>query len=483
MLIPEPVLSKAISAGLDEGADFCEIYAEESLAFQMELKDSQTDYICGKDTGAGLRLIYTSESGESKEFYSSTNRLDENSLVKAVRDLAKIQRAQRGGRPQKALPQKAGRAQKSLFGEDPPLEPFRREFPEKSAQSLKAQKSLLQMMDKSLRAMDSRISQCFLLFKGLDKTVLTANSEGLLIQDFRPYQMFRAMAVAESMGEKEQGALSLGRAGAAEFFSEESLRETALKSARQALQNIEAAPAPAGVFPVIINKGFGGVIFHEACGHGLETTAVAENLSVFSDKLGKKIAKDCVTAIDDGTRKGDYGFLNFDDEGAPSQKTVLIEKGVLKNYMADRLGSQKTGYKRTGSARRQSYKFPPASRMRNTFIAPGSSSLEEMIKDIGYGIFAESLGGGSVTPATGDYNFAVSAARLIKNGRLDRPLKGASLIGNGLETLGRIEKTGRELELAPGHCGSVSGWVPVTVGQPPIFVSRLTVGGRSPKRL
>ena len=471
MLIPRSVLSKVIEAGMAEGADFCEVYAEESLAFQMELKDSKADYICGRDKGAGLRLIYKNSAGDSEEFYSHTNLLDEKSLISAIRKLAEIQRLQKGGR--RAAPKK------SRFGEEPPPQPFRREFPEKTGRRLERQKALLLSMDKSLRALDSRLCQCALLFKGLDKSVLVANSEGLLAQDFRPYQLFRALSIAESQGQKEQGHQTLARAGTADFFLEEGLREAALKSARMALRNLGAEQAPAGVFPVIINKGFGGVIFHEACGHGLETTSVAEKFSVFSDKLGKKIAKDCVTAIDDGSLKGNYGFLNCDDEGAPSQKTVLIEKGVLKSYMADRLGAEKTGCKKTGSARRQSYKFSPASRMRNTFIAPGPSSLEEMIKDIDYGIFAEALGGGSVMPATGDYNFSVTSARLIKGGRLDKPIRGASLIGNGLETLSRIEKVGRDLELAPGHCGSVSGWVPVTVGQPPILVSRLTVGGRA----
>ena len=322
------------------------------------------------------------------------------------------------------------------------------------------------------------ISQGHFVLQRICKTVQVANSEGLLSLDFRPYFMFRVSSIAEENNQKERGFRALGRTCDPNFFDEELLQQTTHESCKEALQNLKAEPAPAGKFPVIINKGFGGVIFHEACGHGMETTSVAEKLSVFSDKLEKQVASPCVTAYDDGTIQGEYGFIHRDDEGHPSQKTTLIEKGVLKNYMVDKLGSQKTSYKMTGSSRRQNYKYPPTSRMRNTYIAPGDSSLEEMIKDIDYGLFAETLGGGSVEPGTGKYNFFVTSGRLINRGCLGKPVKGASLIGSGLDTLSKIVKVGKDLELAPGHCGSISGWVPVTVGQPPILVSELTVGGQ-----
>ena len=305
-----------------------------------------------------------------------------------------------------------------------------------------------------------------------------ANSEGLLSFDRRPYFMFRVQSIVEDKNQKEAGFRSVGRTGMPDFLDEELLRQKSYESQKIALQNLKAEPAPAGQFPVIINKGFGGVIFHEACGHGMETTSVAEKLSVFSDKIGQKIASPCVSAYDDGTIESEYGFIAMDDEGQPTQRTCLIEKGVLKNYMVDKIGSQKTNYKMTGSSRRQNYKFAPTSRMRNTYIDRGDSSLEEMIKDVDYGLFAENLGGGSVSPGTGHYNFSVTSGFLIKEGRLDKPVKGASLIGSGLDTLSKIKKVGKELELAPGHCGSTSGWVPVTVGQPPLLVSELTVGGQ-----
>nr|WP_242004895.1 TldD/PmbA family protein [Brachyspira pilosicoli] len=219
-------------------------------------------------------------------------------------------------------------------------------------------------------------------------------------------------------------------------------------------------------------------MFHEACGHALEATAVADNASVFCNKLGKKIASDVVTAIDDGTIKNAWGSYNIDDEGNDAQRTVLIENGILKSYLVDELGSIKMNQKVTGSARRESYKYAPTSRMRNTFIDKGNSTFEELISGIEYGLYAKKMGGGSVYPATTDYNFAVSEGYLIENGKITKPVRGATLIGRGDETLMNIEAVSSNLELADGICGSISGSVPTTVGQPAIRVKELTVGGR-----
>ncbi|MGI9549363.1 MAG: TldD/PmbA family protein [Bdellovibrionales bacterium] len=460
MLLSENLLSKIINKGLSCGADFCEVYAEESLAYQMEIKDSKTTYISGKDSGIGIRLLYGNE-----ELYTYTNNFNEKNLIELVEQLSFL---------------KKRKLQQKLLDQTSFTPTFISEFPNIYLdKDLEGKKNLLQKIDKNLRSEHALISQVLLSLIGRQKQVQIANSEGLLSFDFRPYHFFKAISIAEHQGEKESGHATDGIAGDQSFFSEDTLNELTIKSGKQALKNLKAEKAPAGVFPVIINSGFGGVIFHEACGHGLETTSVEGGKSVFADKLDQKISNSCVTAYDDGTLKGKYGFINSDDEGMKAQKTTLIEKGVLKNYMVDRLGFQKTGYKKTGSARRQNYKSPPASRMRNTYIGAGESNLEDMIKDIDEGLFAESLGGGSVTPGTGNYNFAVTEARWIKKGKLGTPVKGASLIGNGLETLSKIQKVGKDLKLSPGHCGSISGWVPVTVGQPPILVSELTVGGQS----
>ena len=463
MLINKTTLSNIIDQGLSKGADFCEVYVEETLSSHMELKSSTTHYISGKDLGVGIRLLYGNE-----ELYTYTNSLDEKNLLQALNNLTALK---------KSIFKKTINSKKTLLDEDPPLVPFVREFPQKFKPNLEKEKKLLGNLDKELRAYSSLISQSHFVLTKTYKRIDIANSKGILISDIRPYFRFHVSAVATEKAQKERGYRSTGNTYNSSELNEDLLKKLSHQSARQAVQNLKAELAPAGKFPVVINKGFGGVIFHEACGHGMETTSVAENLSVFCNKLGKRVAPSCVTAYDDGTLKGKYGFIKYDDEGRPAQKTCLIEKGILKNYMVDKLGSQKTSYKMTGSARRQSYKYPPTSRMRNTYIDKGDSSLEDMIKDIDYGLFAERLGGGSVMPGTGNYNFAVTSARLIKNGRLDKYVRGACLVGDGLDTLSKITKVGKDLELAPGMCGSVSGWVPVTVGQPPVLVSELTVGG------
>jgi TldD protein len=269
-----------------------------------------------------------------------------------------------------------------------------------------------------------------------------------------------------------------GALATSEFFETVDFKGLAERVVDRANLLIHADYAPAGEMPVIIDHGFGGVIFHEACGHGLETTAVAKNASVFCGKMGEKIASACVTAIDDGTIAGSWGSIGVDDEGRPTRKTVLIENGILKSYIVDELGARKTGYAPTGSGRRQSYKFAPASRMRNTYIAAGPDKLEDMIRDVDYGIYARKMGGGSVTPGTGEYNFSVQEGYIIRNGRIEKPIKGATLIGRGIETLQKITRVAGNLSLCTGMCGSVSGSIPVTVGQPAITVSSLLVGGR-----
>ena len=230
--------------------------------------------------------------------------------------------------------------------------------------------------------------------------------------------------------------------------------------------------------PVVIAGGFGGVIFHEACGHSLEATSVEPGMSEFAGKLGKQIAAPCVTAIDDGTLPNEWGSENIDDEGSPTTRLVLIENGVLRNYMIDRLNGLKMGMAPTGSGRRESYAYAPTSRMRNTFIAPGSDDEEEMIRTMGDGLYAAQMGGGSVNPATGEFNFAVQEGYLVRDGRITTPVRGASLIGRGSEILMRIDRVGKEMTMGQGMCGSLSGSVPTNVGQPTIRVSRLTVGGK-----
>ena len=257
--------------------------------------------------------------------------------------------------------------------------------------------------------------------------------------------------------------------------------EAGRQAAKTAVTMLHAPQCPAGFLPVVIDGGFGGGILHEACVHSLEATSVAKGNSEFCGKLGQQIASPLVTAIDDGTLPGEWGSIRVDDEGAPSQRNVLIEKGVLKSYLIDILGSRIMGLPPTGSARRESYEYAPTSRMTNTFFAPGTDDEEEMLATMGEGLFARRMGGGSVNPLTGEFNFSVLEGYWVRDGKILCPVRGASLIGRGAQVLMAIDRIGRHMWMGYGMCGSRSGSVPTNVGQPRIRVTGMTIGGKGGK--
>lgn len=462
MIVAQSILEKALSEALSTGADFAEIFAEESYSSVLSVKDSTPkSAIVGRQKGAGVRVLFGPE-----EIYVTTNDLSLDGLTKAARTAA-------GAKPGGARKIEIKNLNPNQFdavhtyGQMPWEVDRERKF-----------KHLLGI-DQAARASDSRVTQVEPRLIEKVQNVLIANSEGVLAQDQRTYYRTAYNVTVEEAG-KMDGYHKLDFSVTNPlFFEEKNIEQEAKSLVDDALLVLKADYAPAGEMPVVIDHGFGGVIFHEACGHGLETTSIAKNASVFCGKLGEKIADSCVTAIDDGLVKDGWGSLRVDDEGNPTQKTTLIENGVLKSYMVDRVGSLKTGYKMTGSSRRQNYKFAPTSRMRNTFIAQGKDKLEDMIRDIDYGIYAADMGGGSVSPATGDFNFAIQKAFIIRDGKLAEPVKGASLIGKGIDTLGKITKVGDNLKLKDGMCGSVSGSIPAAVGQPAVLVSKILVGGRA----
>ena len=312
----------------------------------------------------------------------------------------------------------------------------------------------------------------------VDHRILIANSEGLYTQDRQFRTRMAISAVAEMNGETQTGSHSPGRKMGLEMFEAIAPESIGLHAAKQAVTMAGAGYCPAGVMPVAIENGFGGVIFHEACGHSLEASSVAYGRSQFAGKLGQQIANEKVTAIDGGTIPNAWGSINIDDEGHPAQRNVLIEKGVLKSYMIDGFNGRRMGMKSTGNARRQSYSYTPTSRMTNTYIAPGEDKNEDIIASIEYGLYAKEMGGGSVNPVTGEFNFAVSEGYMIRNGKICEPVRGASLVGKGTEILHNIDMVGTDLDMGQGMCGSSSGSVPTNVGQPLIRVSSITVGGR-----
>lgn len=461
MIINESLLKETLDQALANGADFAEVFVENTYKSNISMKDSQANEASvGRLYGAGIRLFYGTE-----QIYTYTNDLTQKGLLETAKTASLALKGEKKLKSQSL--------QHHIYDSIHKYNILAWDI--SKGEKIK----WLHRYDQAARSYDGQVTQVIASISETHQEVQIANSEGLLTSETRQYCNTGIQVVAEKNGKTEDGYERIGALASSDFLTNVDYEKLAVLATKEALLNLKADYAPAGEMPVVIDNAFGGVIFHEACGHGLETTSVAKNASVFCDKLNQRLAQDCVTAIDDGTIAQAYGSLAIDDEGLPTQKTVLIENGILKSYIVDKLGAKKTGYTPTGSGRRQSYKFAPTSRMRNTFIAAGNSSLEEMIKDIDYGLYAKKMGGGSVTPGNGGYNFAVREAYLIKNGKIDQPVKGASLIGTGIETLARITKVGNDLELAAGTCGSISGMIPTTVGQPAIQLSKLTVGGRA----
>ncbi len=457
MLLNDGLLKKVIEMALSQGADFAEIYVEDTRKRQFSYLDGRPEKaISGHTLGAGIRIFSGLE-----QIYTFTNDLSEKGLLRAAKQAADAMISEH---KQKMIVPK----EIENFGQ---IEYLKDTSGEEQWQALA-------LIDDQTRGFSSLITQVEAEMGETFKTVQIMNSEGVHRQEGRGYLNAVVRAFSEENGMKEVGMERTGFLGTPADWNKVNFKELGLSAAGQSLRILRADWAPAGEMPVVLDNAFGGVIFHEACGHGLETTSVSKNASVFCGKLEQRVADECVTAIDDGTLEGENGSLEIDDEGESTKRTVLIDKGILKSYIVDKMGARKTGYAITGSGRRQDYRFAPTSRMRNTFLGAGKSTLEEMIKDVDYGLFAKRMGGGSVNPGTGSYNFAVSEAFIIRNGRIENQVKGASLIGTGIETLGRISKVSADLKLSPGTCGSVSGHIPVTVGQPQILVSKLTVGGK-----
>ncbi len=459
-MLDKKLIEKVIDKALSNGADFAEVFAENTYNSRISFNDNKTKQsIVGKDFGAGVRVFYGTTA-----IYAYTNDLSEISLLAAADAVSK---AANGNSKKKIID-----LTKKIFDNIHPI------LIPNNTISKEEKIDFVRKINKASRDFSDQITQVDINMLEKMQHIMIANSEGLWAEDDRNYTRVYVTSIASKGSEKQTGSSGPGAFKGYEFIQKIDPEELGRKTAGTAVTMLNAEYVPGGKYPVIIDNGFGGVIFHEACGHALETTSVAKGASVFTGKIGKQIANPVVTAIDDGTIPNEWGSENIDDEGLPTKKTVLIEKGILKSYMVDKMGSIKTGYEPTGSGRRQSYKFAPASRMRNTYIAPGESKLEELITSVDNGIYAKKMGGGSVMPGTGNFNFTVAEGYLIKHGKITTPIRGATLIGNGADVLHKISMVADNLDMAQGMCGSVSGSVPTNVGQPAIKVDEILVGGR-----
>lgn len=458
-MLNKNVMEDTINQALDYGGDFAEVFVENKVTNSINLVNGNIDSAnSGIDYGVGIRVIK-----DTNEIYVYTNNDSKDNLLKLAKQAA-------------SMFEKTDKKNKKLTYVDyNNLHPVRI-FPHDVTQSEKV--VLIRKAFKAAEQYDELITQVIVGLTDYTQNVQIANSEGVFVEDERTRVRMGIQAVATLKGEKQTGFQGPGGHLGFEYFDQIDIEDKAADAARMAVTMIKAGHAPQGKMPVIIDNKFGGVIFHEACGHGLEATSVAKNNSVFSNKLGEKIASEKVTAIDDGTVPNAWGSQNFDDEGHKTQRNVLIKDGVLKNYMIDYLNGRRLNMEPTGSGRRQSYRYSPTSRMTNTFIDNGESSLDEIIAETEYGLYAKHMGGGSVNTATGEFNFNVREGYIVKDGEIEKPVRGATLIGKGADILKKIDMIGNNLDIAEGMCGSISGSVPAGVGQPTIRVSELTVGGR-----
>ena len=459
-MLKQDVAQAVIAEALKTGGDFAEIFLEDRQNNNISMLSGRVESVNSRRLhGAGVR-VFSGFQG----VYVYTNDTSMNGLL----DCAK--------RAASAIEGKAFYAPKDLVWTDVPNIHFIQESPDavKSARKVAKMKEAQAVLNNEQEIVQGSIS-----YMDSVQRVWIANSEGLFTTDTRVYTRMSVAAIASNGTENQTGSTSPGGMQGFEIFNARIDPEAMAKeAARQARTMLHAPMCPAGIMPVVIDNGFGGVIFHEACGHSLEATAVAVGNSEMCGKLGQKVAADCVTAIDDGTIPNEWGSLNIDDEGTPTTRLVLIENGILKNYMIDKLNARRMNMPITGSGRRQGYMFAPTSRMRNTYIAAGNDDNDEIIATMGDGLYAKKMGGGSVEPTTGKFNFAVGEGYLVKDGKIAHPVRGASLIGRGSEILLKIDRVGKDMQMAQGMCGSISGSIPTNVGQPMIRVSEMTVGGR-----
>ena len=454
------LLEEVISYGISLGADFVEIFLENSdNSTILAEEDCITSVSPSFGKGAGIRIFK-----DKKDGFVSTNNLTKNGLIRSVSQAIEMLDI-------------SEKKNKELFRGLNEL----KDYSASKKTWIKEIPTINEISEKLILSTNSLNKNKIIVRKGSYsrnwQEVIIASSDGTYATDIRLHQTVGLNVIASDAQYRSNGSRRFGSSGMPNEFRFWDHEKAANEVYESSMNMLYADYVEAGQMPVVLANKFGGVIFHEACGHLLETTQIERGTTPFKDKLNQKIAHESVTAIDEGISSGSFGSLSVDDEGMEPEKSILIKDGILKKFLSDRAGELRTGHKRTGSGRRQNYSFAAASRMRNTYIAKGEYSKEELINSISDGLYCKSMGGGSVG-ATGQFNFAVEEGYLIKNGKLTKPVKGATLIGDAKEVMPKISMCGNDLELAPGFCGSISGSVNVTVGQPHIKVDSITVGGR-----
>lgn len=451
---------KVINLCLEYGCDFAEIYYEQSKNTNYILLDSKLDDIITNQTiGIGIRV-----EKDTNIYYTSTNTLTEKNIVNKTKELLQNITCQSAKKhPDFHLDK--------LITELTPVKMAHEQVP------IEKKVEILKKINKIVRNYSSLITQVRVTLIENNKQFTVANSNGRYIHSDEITTRIACSCNSENETKKESSFGSVGAGGGYECLNKISLDDFAMEIATSAVKKLDSKAFKGGKVPVIIGNGFGAVIFHEACGHALEATSVSDGLSVFSNSLNKKIASKKVTLIDDGSIPGEWGSTLIDSEGNKTRKNIIIENGVLKNFLVDDRNALKMNLPSTASGRRQNYMYPPTSRMNNTYLAPGSDTFDDMVKSIDYGLYCKKMSGGSVDTKTGEFNFSAAESYLIKNGKIEDIVSGITLIGKGQDVLKEVEMVSDDLFLETGYCGSESGTVPVTIGQPTIKVSKILVGG------
>ena len=453
-----------LNVAMERGGDYADLYFEylssSSLLLEESLLKSAQQ---GISVGVGIRVLSGERSG-----YAYTDDLTPERIIHAARTAAQIA---------------SGPARTHIVGLHASVSARPSLYPVALAPTdaeINAKLDLLRRADRAARAFDARIQQVRIGYADEERRVLIAASDGALAADVQPLVRLSVFCLARDGALSQRGTSGGGGRASLEFF-ERTLTPEAIgrEAAREAIVQLQARECPAGEMPVVLGPGWPGVLLHEAVGHGLEADFNRKKTSAFSGLVGQRVASDLCTVVDDGTLPGRRGSLNMDDEGAPTQCTVLIEKGILRGYMEDRLSSELTAAARTGNGRRESYAHLPMPRMTNTYMLAGSDDPQDIIRSVPRGLYAANFGGGQVDITNGKFVFSASESYLIEDGKITAPVRGATLIGNGPDVLTRVSRVGSDLRLDQGigTCGKEGQWVPVGVGIPTIKIDRLTVGG------
>lgn len=457
-LVSEDVVARVLQQATATGGEWAEIFVEDKRTSSVSMDQRRVEeLVSGRDRGAGVRVVVGETTG-----FAHTADLSERGLLDAARAAASVAKQGGGGVRHATL-------------EPRHYTPQTTQHPDGVAKSDKI--ALLRAADEFARAEGAAISQVQVGLGDSTRRFLVANTDGTFASDEQIRTRFNVIAIANGDTGMQTGYRPIAGTTGYELLSEGAIEAAARGAARQAITKLAARPAPSGDVPVVLAGGSGGILFHEACGHGLEADAIVKNASVYAGRVGEQVASPLVTLVDDGTMMGEWGYLTIDDEGHVGQRNVLIEDGVLTDYMWDFLRSRKMGRPGSGNGRRQSYQHLPMVRMTNTYLLAGTSDADDIVADTPYGVYVAQLGGGQVNTTTGDFVFGMTEAYLIENGQITAPLRDCNLIGNGPEVLQRVDAVAKDFSMTPGTCGKDGQNVPVGCGQATMRLTGVTIGG------